>query len=93
MLMWNGNKLTVIDVGATDMRVNGESISLAMDIVSGRVDFGSAAIVIDQCAVECAASKLGPARVAVAHQRTDDGATEPRQELSLIAKSKIEEHT
>jgi len=93
MLLWKGNSLTVVDVGATDLRVNGEAISLCKTLLSGRIDFGSAAIVVDQCSYDAAPGKLRPARQAVAHQSAEDSTTEPREERSLIAKSKIEEHT
>lgn len=93
MLLWNGHSLTVIDVGATDLRVNGEAVSLCKTLRSGRVDFGSAAIAVDQCSHDVAPGKLRPGRQPVPHQSTQDGTTQPREECSLIAKSKIEEYT
>ena len=93
MFMWNGAALTVIDVGVDDLFVNGEAISLTKDLRSGRVDFGSAAIVVDHCVLEDPVGKLRPPGEVIAHQRAQDGATEPGQVLSLIAKSKIEENT
>lgn len=79
MLMWNGSKLSVVDVGAGNLLVNGKGIQLSRELLLGRIDFGSAAIVVDQCAESRLSGTLRAIRHAIPHESADYGATEPRQ--------------
>jgi hypothetical protein len=80
MMMWNGVVLSVIDVGARDLLVNGKEISLSTVLVSGRIEFGSAAIVVEQHWQGWTETPLPCAiREVVPNQREEDRPTEPRQ--------------
>lgn len=47
MLMWNGQELTVVDVGAGELFVDDRAVCGTAVVHSGRIRFGSAAIVVD----------------------------------------------
>lgn len=87
MLMWNGSILSVVDVGAPNLRVNGESIVLSTTLFSGRIDFGSAAMIVDQCLQAVPVGKLGAKRQSVAHKGAQKRAADPRQQGRVIAKA------
>jgi len=48
MLLWKGSELTLVDVGAGHLYVDGESFLLSRTIVSGTIAFASAAIVVER---------------------------------------------
>ena len=76
MLMWNGLVLTIVDVGAGDLWVDGKSFHLCTAIGSARIQVGSAAMVVDHSTQDIAlVSEAQP----IAHQSAHDDATKPRQ--------------
>jgi len=66
MLLWDGSNLTLIDVGAGVVRVDGQIVRGTAIVRTGRVEFGGAAIVIDSNSAEgviwqgLPTSRLGP---------------------------------
>tara|TARA_R110002096_G_scaffold143328_2_gene299146 strand:- start:2587 stop:2964 length:378 start_codon:yes stop_codon:yes gene_type:complete len=48
MLLWKGGELTLVDVGAGHLYVDGESFILSRTIVTGTIAFASAAIVVER---------------------------------------------
>jgi hypothetical protein len=48
MLLWKGSELTLVDVGAGHLYVDGESFLLSRTILSGTITFASAAIVVER---------------------------------------------
>ncbi len=84
MLMWKRGILSVVDVGAPNLRVNGKAISLSVELLSGRIDFGSAAIVVDRALPDWAQASLRarllvPQAYPIPHQSQHDCTTQPGQ--------------
>ncbi len=46
MILWSGFILSVVDVGAGDLFIDGEPFYLSRDIVDGRIQFGSGEILV-----------------------------------------------
>ena len=86
MLLWNSVELSIVDVGAGDLWVDGENFHLTRSLHSARIDFGSASIVVDRGPHR----SLAPFAQPIAQQGEHDYPTKPGQELSLVAKTKIQ---
>jgi hypothetical protein len=76
MLLWNGLVLTIVDVGAGDLWVDGKSFQLSTAITSARIQFGSAAIVVDRSLREIG---LVTTPKPIAQKSEGDDATKPGQ--------------
>ncbi len=48
MLLWKFGELTLVDVGAGDLWLDGQSFVLTRTIVSGRIRFASAEIIVER---------------------------------------------
>jgi hypothetical protein len=85
MLMWNGLVLTIVDVGAGDLWVDGKSFHLSTSIISARIQFGSAAMVVDRSFQDLSPQSrplqdrsLASMTQPIAHESANDDATNPR---------------
>ncbi|MCP4445526.1 MAG: hypothetical protein GY811_09315 [Myxococcales bacterium] len=48
MLLWKAGELTVINVGADDLFVDGQPVARSLVVASAHITFGSAAIVVER---------------------------------------------
>jgi hypothetical protein len=76
MLLWNGLVLTIVNVGAPNLWVDGKTFHLSTAITSARIQFGSAAIVVDRSLEDIA---LVSTAIPIAQQSEANDASKPGQ--------------
>ena len=71
MLLWKLGTLSLVDVGAGDLWVDGEPVALSLVLAAGIISFGCAEIVVEKVPKRAMPTAQDAAGIAVSSEKTE----------------------